>query len=173
MADVNIVVLAGRLTRDPEMRYTPSGMAVAKLGMAIGRRFKDSQSGQMREETTFVDVEVWGRQAETASQYLSKGRGLLVEGELRLDQWDDKQTGQKRSKMKVVASRVQFLGGPSGSGGAGGAGGEGGGAARPPRQAPAGKGRAPAPAQAQGVEEQPPDSEPPPDLDIKEDDIPF
>ncbi|MBI3832020.1 MAG: single-stranded DNA-binding protein [Planctomycetes bacterium] len=176
MADVNIVVLAGRLTRDPEMRYTPSGMAVAKLGMAIGRRFKDNQTGQFREETTFVDVDVWGRQAETASQYLSKGRGLLVEGELRLDQWDDKQTGQKRSKLKVVGYRIQFLGGPAGSGGPGGPGGGGGegGAPRPPRQAPAGKGRGPAPAQAPSSgEEPPPDSEPPPDLDIKEDDIPF
>lgn len=172
MADVNIVVLAGRLTRDPEMRYTPSGMAVAKLGMAIGRKFKDNQSGQMREETTFVDVEVWGRQAETASQYLSKGRGLLVEGELRYDQWEDKQTGQKRSKLKVVASRVQFLGGPAGAGGGGsgggGGGGEGGGGGgpKPQRQAPQNRGR-----QAPPADDGPPDSEP--DLDIKEDDIPF
>jgi single-strand DNA-binding protein len=113
MPDVNIVILAGRLTRDPEMRYMPNGTAVAKLSMAIGHKYKDGQ-GQVREEVTFVDVEVFGRQVETSSQYLAKGHGLLVEGGLRLDQWEDKASGQKRSKLKVNGHRIQFMGAPKG-----------------------------------------------------------
>lgn len=168
MANVNIVILAGNLTRDPEIRYTPSGMAVAKLGLAVNRRFKDSKSGQLREETTFVDVDVWGRQAETASQYLSKGRPALIEGELRLDQWDDKQTGQKRSKLKVVARRVQFMGGGARAAG----GGEGGaGAARP--GAPARKSAGGTEQGAEAAAAPATVAEGEGDLEIPEEDIPF
>jgi single-strand DNA-binding protein len=110
MANLNKVFLIGNLTRDPELRYTPSGTAVAQFGLATNRRWKDRSSGEMREETTFVDVEVWGRQAELAGQYLAKGRPLFIEGRLRLDQWEDRNTGQKRSRLKVVGERFQFLG---------------------------------------------------------------
>ena len=112
MANLNIVILGGNLTRDPELRYTPSGAAIAKLGLAVNRRYKDTKTNEVREEVTFVDVDVFGKQAETASQYLTKGRPVLIEGRLRLDQWEDKQSGQKRQKLKVVANRVQFLGAP-------------------------------------------------------------
>lgn len=106
----NKIQIAGNLTRDPEMRYTPKGSAIAKLGLAINRRWK-SESGEAREETTFVDVDVFGRTAENCAQYLKKGSCAFVEGRLKLDQWDDKTTGQKRSKLGVVAESVQFIGG--------------------------------------------------------------
>src|SRR5215467_15695221 len=110
MANFNKVILAGNLTRDPELRYTPKGMAIAKLGMAINRTWK-SETGENKEEVTFVDADAFGRTAEVIAQYLKKGRPILVEGRLRLDQWDDKQTGQKRSKLGVVIEGFQFLGG--------------------------------------------------------------
>ena len=110
MADVNRVFLAGRLTRDPEVRYTPSGTAVADLGLAMSERFK-SKEGNWEEKTVFVDVVVWGRQAETSGEYLYKGSPILVEGRLQLDQWENQQ-GEKRSKLRVRADRVQFLGSP-------------------------------------------------------------
>lgn len=109
MADFNKVVLVGRLTRDPELRATPSGMAVCKLGVAVGRKYKD-KSGNLQQETTFVDVDVWAKSAENCAKYLSKGSALLVDGELRMDQWEDKTSGEKRSKLKVTANSVQFLG---------------------------------------------------------------
>ena|SRR5437899_1318516 len=109
MANFNKVILAGNLTRDPEVRYTPKGMAIAKFGMAINRTWK-SESGESKEEVTFVDIDAFGRQAEVISQYCKKGSPLLVEGRLRLDQWDDKQTGQKRSKLGIVVEGFQFLG---------------------------------------------------------------
>lgn len=109
MASLNKVFLAGNLTRNPELRYTPGGTAVAQFGMAVNRRFKNRE-GQMQEEATFVDVEVWGRQAETSSEYLSKGSPVLIEGRLKLDTWESKQTGERRSKLRVVGERVQFLG---------------------------------------------------------------
>jgi single-strand DNA-binding protein len=127
MANVNVVILAGNLTADPELKFTPSGTAVAQLRMAINRRFKDSRSNEMREETTFVDVELWGRSAETAKEYLHKGRPVMIEGRLKLDQWEDRGTGQKRSKLKVVADRFHFLGSSGGGQGGGGGGGGGGG----------------------------------------------
>src|SRR5512135_2753112 len=108
MASYNRVILAGNLTRDPELRYTPKGTAVAEIGIAVNRSWKD-ESGQMQEEVTFVDVAAYGRQAEVIGQYLKKGRPLLVEGRLKLDSWDDKQTGQKRSKLRVVLESFQFL----------------------------------------------------------------
>lgn len=113
MANFNKVLLMGNLTRDPEVRYTPKGTAIANLGLAVNRQWT-TETGEKKEEVTFVDIEVWGRQAETAGQYLSKGRPVFIEGRLRFDQWDDKESGQKRSKLKVVAERVQFLGAPSG-----------------------------------------------------------
>lgn len=118
MANFNKVILVGNLTRDPELRYTPKGMAIAKLGVAINRSWT-SDTGEKKEETTFVDVDVFGRTAENVGQYLRKGSSLLVEGRLRLDTWEDKQTNQKRSKLGVVAEFVQFLGSPRGAGGDG------------------------------------------------------
>ena len=113
MANFNKVILLGNLTRDPELRYTPKGMAIAKIGLAINRNWT-SESGEKKEEVTFVDVDIFGRTAENVAQYMKKGRPIMIEGRLRLDQWDDKQTGQKRSRLGVVAETVQFLGSPSG-----------------------------------------------------------
>src|ERR1044071_1383506 len=108
MPNFNKVILAGNITRDPELRYTPKGTAVAKIGLAINRNWKD-ESGQQKEEVTFVDVDAFGRQAEVISQYLKKGRPILVEGRLKFDQWDDKQTGQKKSRLGVILEGFQFL----------------------------------------------------------------
>jgi single-strand DNA-binding protein len=151
MASYNKVILVGNLTRDPELRYTPKGMAIAKIGLAVNRNWTN-EAGEKKEEVTFVDVDIFGRTAENVAQYMKKGRPILIEGRLRLDQWDDKQTGQKRSKLGVVAETVQFLGSPTGGGG-----GEGGEAPR--RQAPA---SAPAPSAS---------SEP--DMPPSDDDVPF
>ncbi len=109
MPSLNKVFLAGNLTRDPELRYTPGGTAVAQFGLAVNRRFRNRE-GQMQEEATFIDIEVWARQAETTSEYLSKGSPVLIEGRLKLDTWQSKQTGERRSKICVVGERVQFLG---------------------------------------------------------------
>ena len=119
MANLNKVMLIGNLTRDPEIKYTPKGNAVADIGLAINRNYT-LDSGEKREETTFVDVVLWGRLAELAGQYLKKGRSVYIEGRLQLDTWDDKQTGQKRSKMRVVGETMQFLGAPRGDSGGGG-----------------------------------------------------
>jgi single-strand DNA-binding protein len=117
MASFNKVILLGNLTRDPEVRYTPKGTAVTELGMAVNRVYT-AENGEKREETTFVDVTLWGRTAEIAGEYLKKGRPVFIEGRLQLDTWDDKQSGQKRSKLKVVGEGLQLLGSrPSGSGG--------------------------------------------------------
>ena len=109
MASFNKVILVGNLTRDPELRYTPKGLAIAKVGMAVNRVWTN-EAGEKKEEVTFVDVDIFGRTAENVAQYMRKGSPMLVEGRLRLDQWDDKQTGQKRSKLGVVGEVVQFLG---------------------------------------------------------------
>jgi single-strand DNA-binding protein len=116
MANFNKVLLMGNLTRDPEVRYTPKGTAIANIGLAVNRVWS-TESGEKKEEVTFVDVEVWGRQAETIGQYMAKGRPIFIEGRLKLDSWDDKETGQKRNKMKVVCESFQFLGAPKGGGG--------------------------------------------------------
>lgn len=108
MANFNKVILAGNLTRDPEMRYTPKGTAIARFGLAINRKWK-TESGETKEEVTFVDVDAFGRQAEVVSQYLKKGRPLLVEGRLKLDEWEDKNTHQKVSKLRVVLESFSFL----------------------------------------------------------------
>ena len=111
MASFNTVILLGNLTRDPELRYTPKGQAVAKVGLAVNRTYK-TETGETKEEVTFVDIDAWGKQAELIGQYLRKGRALFVEGRLKLDQWDDKNTGQKVSKLKVVMESFQFVDGP-------------------------------------------------------------
>ncbi len=108
MAGYNKVLLMGNLTRDPELRYTPKGTAIAKLGLAVNRSWRD-ESGQTKEEVTFVDIDAFGRQAETIGQYMKKGRPIFIEGRLRLDSWEDKQTNQKRSKLGVVLESFQFL----------------------------------------------------------------
>ncbi len=107
MPDYNKVLLMGRLTRDVELKFTPSNMAVANIGLAVGRRYK-TKDGEQREETTFVDCEAWSRTAELMNQYLSKGRPVFIEGRLKLDQWQDKD-GSNRSKMKVVIENFQFI----------------------------------------------------------------
>src|SRR5437762_2357596 len=113
MASFNKVILLGNVTRDPEIRYTPKGTAVTELGMAVNRVY-NTDSGEKREEVTFVDVTLWGRTAEIAGEYLKKGRPVLIEGRLQLDTWDDKQSGQKRSKLKVVADGLQLISGRPG-----------------------------------------------------------
>jgi single-strand DNA-binding protein len=109
MANLNRVLLIGNLTRDPELRYTPKGTAVTEIGLAVNRIYS-GEDGEKKEETTFVDVTLWARQAEVAGQYLKKGRPVFIEGRLQLDTWDDKQTGQKRSRLRVVAENLQLLG---------------------------------------------------------------
>jgi single-strand DNA-binding protein len=158
MASFNQVILMGNLTRDPELRYTPKGMAIAKFGLAINRTWK-TETGESKEEVTFIDIDAFGRQAETLCQYVKKGSPLFVEGRLRLDQWDDKQTGQKRSKLGVVLEGFQFLGGSRSEGGNE--------SPRPPRPAGAASPGAPTPAAAASAQ---PDSDVPPPED---DDVPF
>ena len=124
MASYNKVLLLGNLTRDPEVRYTPKGSAVADLGIAVNRQYT-LDTGEKREEVTFVDVTFWGRTAEIAGEYLKKGRSVFIEGRLQLDTWDDKQSGQKRSKLKVIGEMMQMLGArPGGAAGGDEGGGE-------------------------------------------------
>ncbi len=123
---VNKVILVGNLGKDPEVRYTSGGQAVANLRIATSRSWTDKQSGQRKEETEWHDVEVWGKQAEQCGEYLAKGRQVYVEGRLKTDKWQDKQSGQERSKVKVVADTVRFLGGRGAGGGSGGGRGSGG-----------------------------------------------
>ncbi|GAB4175066.1 MAG: hypothetical protein Fur0032_14810 [Terrimicrobiaceae bacterium] len=115
MANLNKVMLIGNLTRDPEVKYTPKGTAVTDIGLAVNRIY-NSEGGERREETTFIDVVLWGRTAEIVGQYCKKGSPLFVEGRLQMDTWDDKQTGQKRSKLRVVGEGVQLLGSRQGGG---------------------------------------------------------
>ncbi|GAB5444844.1 MAG: single-stranded DNA-binding protein [Fuerstiella sp.] len=118
MASFNKVILVGNVTRDPEVRYTGGGTAVTEIGLAVNRVWTDRSSREKKEETTFVDVTLWGRTAEVAGEYLAKGRPCLIEGRLQLDQWEDKQSGQKRSKLRVVGETLQLLGGRGGDNGA-------------------------------------------------------
>jgi len=115
MASMNRVIIAGNLTRDPEVRYTPSGMAVADVSLAISDSYKN-KAGELVEQVCYVDCVVWGRQAETTGEYLRKGSPALIEGKLQLDQWETNE-GQKRSRLRVKADRVQCLGGPKGGSG--------------------------------------------------------
>jgi single-strand DNA-binding protein len=152
MANLNRVLLIGNLTRDPEVRYTPKGTAVADIGLAVNRIYS-AEDGEKKEETTFVDVTLWGRQAEVAGQYLKKGRPVFIEGRLQLDTWDDKQTGQKRSRLRVVSENMQLLG------------------SRPESEGSPSPGtvrRGPGP----GAPAQKPEPRDP-DLDVEPDDIPF
>src|SRR4029079_18910208 len=119
MASLNRVILVGNLTRDPELRYIPSGTAVSEIGLAVNDRVK--RGDQWVDETKFVDVTMWGRTAEVANEYLSKGSPVLIEGRLKLDSWE--KDGQKRSKLRVVCEKMQMLGGRDGGGGGGGGGG--------------------------------------------------
>ncbi len=127
MASFNKVILMGNLTRDPEVRYIPSGSAVTELGLAVNRSWYDKNANERKEEVTFVNVTLWGRTAEIAGEYLSKGRPVMIEGRLQMDTWQDKETGQNRSKLKVVGENMTLL--PSG-------GGTGGGQGRPPQGGP-------------------------------------
>jgi single-strand DNA-binding protein len=117
MASFNKVILAGNLTRDPELRYTPKGTAVARITLAVNRTWR-SESGENKEEVSFVDVEAWGRQGEVIAQYMKKGRPLLVEGRLKQDTWEDKNTHQKQSKLKVVLESFSFIDSNRAEGGA-------------------------------------------------------
>ena len=153
MASYNKVILVGNLTRDPELRHTPSGTAVTDLGLAVNRTWTDRNTNQKNEETTFVDVTCWSRTAEIACEYLRKGRPVLIEGRLQMDEWDDKETGQKRTKLKVVCDNMQMLGSRDGGGGGGG-----GGYSAPAQSAPASSEPAPAP---ESPVSNPPDDEVP------------
>jgi single-strand DNA-binding protein len=162
MASFNKVILLGNVTRDPELKYTPKGTAVAQIGLAVNRVYSNEQ-GEKVEEVTFVDIELFGRTAEIANEYLRKGRPVMFEGRLKLDSWDDKQTGQKRSKLKVIGETMQLLGGRENAGGGGGGGGGGGDEYRE------GRSSAPPPRRPNA----PPAKAQDPDLDQPEDDIPF
>jgi single-strand DNA-binding protein len=155
MANLNRVLLIGNLTRDPELRYTPKGTPVTEIGLAVNRIYS-GEDGEKKEETTFVDVTLWARQAEIAGQYLKKGRPVFIEGRLQLDTWDDKQTGQKRSRLRVVAENLQLLGSRQDSEGS----------SAPSVSAP--------PRRSQTTSAPPARQEPrDPDLDAEPDDIPF
>ncbi|MGZ8899896.1 MAG: single-stranded DNA-binding protein [Limisphaerales bacterium] len=161
MNGFNKVILAGNLTRDPELRYTPSGTAIAKFGLALNRKWKDSQSGEMREEVTFVDVDAFGKQAELIGQYLKKGQPLLVEGRLKMDSWEDKQTQQKKTRLGVVMEGMTFLGTGQGRDGGDFGGGSGGGSGGAPSARPRPQQSAPPPSSSGG------------DMPPEEDDVPF
>ncbi len=158
MANFNKVILAGNLTRDPELRYTPKGTAVARIGLALNRTYK-TETGESKEEVTFVDIEAFARQAEVIAQYFKKGNPILIEGRLKLDQWEDKNTHQKQSKLKVILESFSFLGSGRGEG-------------SPAEPAPA----RPA-SQHQPPASQPPSSQQPPHEaeapGAEEDDVPF
>jgi single-strand DNA-binding protein len=151
MANLNRVLLIGNLTRDPELRYTPKGTAVTDFGLAVSRIYS-GEDGEKKEETTFVDVTLWARLAEIAGQYLKKGRPVFIEGRLQLDTWDDKQTGQKRSRLRVVGENLQLLG-----------------------SRPEGEASSSVPAPRRPSAAAPPSRPEPrdPDLDVEPDDIPF
>jgi single-strand DNA-binding protein len=155
MANLNKVMLIGNLTRDPELRVTPKGTAICQFSLAVNRKFRD-EAGADREEVTYVDIEAWGKSGENIAKYCTKGRPLFVEGRLRLDQWEDKTTKEKRSRMKVVCDNFQFLGTGRAEGGAPG-GAEGGGGGEQPRyNAPAprpGASRPAAPAAQENLDE--------------------
>lgn len=151
MPNLNKVMLMGSLTRDPEVKYTPKGTAICQLGLAVNHTYK-SDSGEKREEVTFIDCEGWGKTAEVLGEHMKKGRPIYIEGRLKLDQWDDKTSGQKRSKLKVVIESFQFLGEK--------------------------KGADSVPQSQGGQRNNPPSARPPrppadPDLDAAPDDIPF
>ena len=121
MASLNKVMLIGNLTRDPEVRFTPKGTAVCDMALAVNRRFLNEATGERQDEVTYLDIVLWGKQAELAGQYLAKGRSVFIEGRLQMDSWEDKATGQKRTKIRIVCENMQFLDSKgSGAGGGGG-----------------------------------------------------
>ena len=172
MPNLNKVLLMGNLTRDPEIKYTPKGTAIANFGIATNRVFTSGEGGEKKEEVTFIDIEAWGRTAEVIGEFFKKGKPIFIEGRLKLDQWDDKTTGKKMSKLRVVADSFEFLGGREGGPGGGGGEYEGGGG---------GGGRSEGRSSESRPASRPPASRPPstpkppadPDLDAGEDDIPF
>ncbi len=163
MPSFNRVILAGNLTRDPELRYTPKGTAVARMTLAVNRTYT-GENGEKKEEVSFVDVDAWGRQAEVISQYVKKGRPLLLEGRLKQDTWEDKNTHQKQSKLRVVLENFTFI---DSRGGEGGIPAE---SARSRSTAPASSSPAPSPSAAPAG---PPESEPEGPEAPEEDDVPF
>jgi single-strand DNA-binding protein len=163
MANFNRIILVGNLTRDPQLRYLPSQMAVVDFGMAINHKFR-TKSGEDREEVCFIDVSAFGKQAEVINQYCQKGKQLLVEGRLKYDTWEDKNGGGKRSKHTVVVDNFQFLGGPGRGGDTGGQSYDDEGSA-PPQRRPQGR-----PSQPQRPQAEQPYGD---EQQFKEDDIPF
>jgi single-strand DNA-binding protein len=157
MASFNKVILAGNMTRDPELRYLPKGTAVAQFGLAVNRTWK-TESGESKEEVSFIDIEAFGRQAEVIAQYMRKGRPLLVEGRLKMDSWEDKTTHQKKSKLKVVLESFSFIDSKSPDGGA------------PSPDAPRRPAAAASAASSPAKSAEAPEAEGPP---IEEDDVPF
>jgi single-strand DNA-binding protein len=165
MSSYNKVILMGNLTRDPETRVTPNGATICKIGLAVNRNYT-LQDGTKKEEVTYVDCDAFGKQAETISRWMAKGKGILIEGRLRMDQWDDKTTGQPRSKLGVVVENFQFVGGR----GEGDASGPADPAADAPQaSAPAPRQQAPAPKQAPA----PRHAAPPQSSANIDDDVPF
>ena len=159
MPNLNKVMLMGNLTRDPEIKYTPKGTAIANFGIAVNRTYTP-EGGEKREEVTFIDLEAFGRTAEVIGEYFKKGRPIFIEGRLKLDQWDDKTTGKKMSKLRVVVDSFEFLGTREGGGGEGGG------------SAPSGEPRSSAPPQRRAPSS-PPRPPADPDLDVQADDVPF
>lgn len=176
MASYNKVMLMGNLTRDPEVRYTPKGSAVADLSLAVNRVFS-GDNGEKREEVTYVDVVLWARLAELAGQFLKRGNPVFIEGRLQMDQWEDKQTGQKRSRLRVVGEVMQFLGGKregeSASDPNYSSGGNYGGGGGAPRNTPAPRQQGARPAQQQQRPAPMDDYNGPITDDLDDDDIPF
>ena len=172
MASYNKVMLMGNLTRDPEVRYTPKGSAVADLAIAVNRVYT-ADNGEKREEVTYVDVVLWARLAELAGQYLSKGRPVSIEGRLQMDSWEDKQTGQKRSRLRVVGEVMQFLDGKRDGGGEEHGASGGGSQQRPPMRSgnAGGQSRPPAARQSQPATDE--FHEGPITDGLDDDDIPF
>ena len=168
MASVNKVILIGNLTRDPELRYTPKGSGLCEIGLAVNRKYR-LESGEQKEEVTFLDVTFWGKQAETIAKWMKKGKPIYVEGRLQTDSWDDKATGQKRYKTRIVAEEFQFLGD--------GGGGTGGGGDRAPRGAEDQHGEsarsAPAPQRTAPSGQSAPHNDEDGPIGMDEDDIPF
>ena len=173
MPNLNKVMLMGNITRDPEVRYTPKGTAVTDISLAVNRSYT-LDDGERREETTFVDVTYWGRQAEVIGEYMKKGRPIYVEGRLQLDQWEDKNTGQNRSRLKIVGDNFQFLGGRDGN--------SGGGEGQQQQSAPPQQQSAPPQQQQQAPPQQQQQSSPPPEqqqptgyepIQDEDEDIPF
>ena len=168
MANFNKVILAGNMTRDPQLRFLPSQTAVVDFGLAVNHKWRTPQ-GEDREEVLFIDCSCFGKQAETINKYCQKGKPILIEGRLKYETWDDKESGGKRSKHKVVVESFQFLGGRDSGGGGGGAGGGEEMDQRPPRSAPR-PGQSRGPAGPGRSEPQAPIGD---EEHFKEDDIPF